>query len=216
VADPVGGNRTNGPSQHARGWVHERLLAHLLEEHRRTGFWPGRDAVARALGVSGPTVTQHRRRLILEGRLPSEASDPDRAHHRQAAFRLSTETQVLQRRGVVNLDDQVDLVDLLTGGDRACFAATVDTDTLAGPPHFLLPGSVVIVRPTRIADEGDLVLARVRRPTRGQPRTVLRQLLRTGEGKEVLRVSQSGAGDLEVEQVELLGVAVAVVRRLGS
>ena len=92
----------------------------------------------------------------------------------------------------------------------------MDTSTWAGPPHFLLPGSVVIVRPTRIADEGDLVLARVRRPTRRQPRTVLRQLLRTGEGKEVLRVSQSGAGDLEVEQVELLGVAVAVVRRLGS
>jgi len=195
--------------------VHERLLAHLLEEHRRTGLWPGRDAVARALGVSEPTVTQHRRRLILEGRLPGEASDPDRAHHRQAAFRLPTVTQVLRRRAVVTRDDQMDLVDLLTGGDRACFAATVDTDALAGSPHCLLPGSVVIVRPARLAGEGDLILARVRRPMRGQPRTVLRQLLRTSEGTEVLRASQSGVADIEAEEVELLGVAIAVVRRLG-
>jgi len=216
VADDV---RTGRTAERRRGRpvgpTRERLLVLLREEHRRTGLWPGIHLAAERLGVSPPTVSAHRRTLIEEGKLPLEAAAPDRARRGQAMLRLPLLPGAPGRRATVGRGDPLDLVDLLTAGDRACFAVVVDDDSMEGPPHLLPPGSVVILRPVGAADEGDVVVARVKSRPAGRRRIVVRQLRHDRDGVAVLHATRPGVADLRPGEFELVGVCISAVRRLG-
>ncbi len=161
--------------------------------------------------MSPQTVSIHRRKLVEEGRLSTEAAASDRTHRAQAMLRLPLLAGVPAQPPSLPLGDGLDLVQFLTGGDRTCFAAFVDDDAMERAPYLLRQGSAVIVRPQRSADDNDVVLARV---LEGSPRTVIRRLVRDADGSLLLRASDPEVVELRGHEVEVIGIVISMVRRL--
>jgi SOS-response transcriptional repressor LexA len=193
-----------------------RLLAVVLEEHRRTSLWPGRHWLAESLSVSPRLVTRYRQDLIREGRLPQEAAAEAglRARWLQPTIPLLGVTAGGPPALVAAEGDPLDLVELLTAGHPGCFGLVVTGTSMAGPPHYITPGSIAVIRPQPTADEGAICLVRIMDPQTAEPRTTIKRIGHDGEGKVVLLCSDGTALELDTHDVEVVGEVVSVVHRV--
>jgi SOS-response transcriptional repressor LexA len=209
VAGEVPRRAEGRPPGSIPGESRQRLLDLFLEEHRRTGRWPDRALAAAALGMSVQAVSLHRSRLIKEGRLPAAAAA-------RAIQRRSFVLPELPLAGATASgpgSGKVDVAALLTGGRPGCQAFMLEDDALAGPPHHLPSGILLVVHPQADAAPGQLVVARIRPPDGRSVGLVVRELGRA-PGGVMLRAPNPEVGELRLEQVELLGVVLGAARRV--
>jgi hypothetical protein len=211
VADK-GPRRAEGrPPGSIPGESRERLLALLLEEHRRAGRWPDRALAAATLGMSPQAVSLHRSRLIKEGKLPAAAA----ARAIQRGSFVLPQLPLARATASDPGSGNVDLVAILTGGRRGCYAVQLEDDAMAGPPHHLPRGTLVVVHPQASAERGQLVLVRIREPGRRRAGLLVREL-GVAPGGFALRASNPEVDELRPEQVELLGVVLGAARRVAG
>jgi SOS-response transcriptional repressor LexA len=210
------GQRTGRPPGSRAAKTRDRLLAVILEEHRRTSLWPGRHWLAESLSVSPRLVTRYRQDLIKEGRLPQEAAAEAglRARWLQPTIPLLGVTAGGPPALVAAEGDPLDLVELLTAGRPGCFGLVVTGTSMAGPPHFITPGAIAVIHRQPTADEGAICLVQINDPQTGEPRTTIKRISHDGEGRLVLRCSDGTPLELDSSEVEVIGEVLSVVHRI--
>lgn len=199
----------------------ERLLKLVSDEYLRTGIYPVRDGLSRSLGISPQAVSGHITRLIKAGLLPEDANARDWAVRvRGAGARIPVLARSAAGPPLLAIPEQdpLDLVALLTSGYSDVWSVWVDGDSLDGPPLWILPGSYCICRRTPPeAAEGDIAVCRLIDEGTLEATVTLKQIRHDPDGRLVLHPLNPRAQDIHPspgQRVDILGVAVAVVRQL--
>ncbi len=207
------------------------IMEFLQEFRRHRQLSPTLDEMATQFGVSRVTIHEHVKGLIKKGAIQSapykarsiEILDPD-FHDVAVAPSLAADgidrlpVEILGRIAAgepieaVEAPERVDLADLLPMGKDHYALRVRGTSMIDEGIH---DGDMVLVERREVADDGELVVAIV--ADEGIEGATLKKFFRhqdeTGQGKFRLQPANEELDPIIVDEVEIRGVVVGVVRR---
>ena len=193
------------------------IMEFLQEFRRHRQLSPTLDEMATQFGVSRVTIHEHVKGLIKKGAIQSapykarsiEILDPD---FHDVAVAPSLAADGIDRLPVEILGRIGDLADLLPMGKDHYALRVRGTSMIDEGIH---DGDMVLVERREVADDGELVVAIV--ADEGIEGATLKKFFRhqdeTGQGKFRLQPANEELDPIIVDEVEIRGVVVGVVRR---
>ena len=182
----------------------EKIVEFVRQFTKENGFPPSVREIGAAVGLrSTASVSYHLQQLQEKGLLQAPG-DKGRKRVTVAAQRAGYIPVV----GVVTAGLPILAVENQEGfmpwdGDSSCFALRVRGDSMIGAG--ILDGDKVVIRPQQIAQDGQIVVARI-----GDEATVKRLSRRNGE---IWLLPENDAYDpIDGSEAEIIGLVKAVVR----
>lgn len=182
----------------------EEILAYIEKFAAENGYSPSIREIGAAVGLrSTASVTYHLTQLQAQGRLTYEPGK--KRAITTAVTRFTGQIPVI---GLVTAGLPILALENQTGtipwdGDPRCFALRVRGDSMLGAG--ILDGDLVVVRPQEIADDGQIVVARL-----GDEATVKR--LRRQNGRVWLQPENPNYDIIDASEASLVGLVKAVYR----
>lgn len=182
----------------------EEILAYIEKFAAENGYSPSIREIGAAVGLrSTASVTYYLTQLQAQGRLTYEPGK--KRAITTAVTRFTGQIPVI---GLVTAGLPILALENQTGaipwdGDPRCFALRVRGDSMVGAG--ILDGDLVVVRPQEIADDGQIVVARL-----GDEATVKR--LRRQNGRVWLQPENPSYDIIDASEASLVGLVKAVYR----
>ncbi len=182
----------------------EQILRFVNEFARDNGYPPSVREIGSAVGLSSTASVSYHLRILEERGLLL----PSGAKGRKRAIVTASRPGHIPVVGVVTAGVPILAVENLEGslawdGEADCFALRVRGDSMIGAG--ILSGDKVVVRPQPVADDGQIVVARI-----GEEATVKRLYRRGGE--VWLMPENPAYAPIDGREAELIGVVRAVIR----
>ena len=182
----------------------EEILAYIEKFAAENGYSPSIREIGAAVGLrSTASVTYHLTQLQAQGRLTYEPGKK-----RAITTTVTRFTGQIPVIGLVTAGLPILALENQSGaipwdGDPRCFALRVRGDSMIDAG--ILDGDLVVVRPQEIADDGQIVVARL-----GDEATVKR--LRRQNGRVWLQPENPNYDIIDASEASLVGLVKAVYR----
>ena len=179
------------------------IMEYVNQFIQENGYSPSIREIGEAVGLrSTASVSYHLKALEEKGLLQSSG-----AKGRKRALVTASRPGQIPIVGVVTAGMPILAVENQEGTmpwkDPGCFALRVRGDSMIGAG--ILSGDVVVIRPQSIADNGQIVVARI-----GEEATVKRLLRR--DGQIWLMPENDAYSPIDGSHAEIIGLVKAVVR----
>ena len=197
------------------------ILDYLRRMLRENAYPPTVREIGLAIGLSSSsTVQNHLNTLERKGyihRDPSKSraielvgKDPLAAPQRGNIVSLPIVGQVAAGTPVLaegNIEDRIDMASGLFGEDSYLLRIRGDSMIDEG----IMDGDLVAVKPTREAQNGAVVVARIEHPQTGESEATVKRLYREGEGFR-LEPANPSYSPIRVSALTIEGIVVGVLR----
>ena len=180
------------------------------------GFSPTTDEICREFGIAKSTASKFINRLIERGLLEKCGRYGLALTGRSASRRLAPIVGSVACGKPILASEDIEgylTVDSDVMGSGEFFALRAEGDSMINAG--ILSGDLVYIRRQSYADDGEIVVAMVDDEITGESRATLKRFFRDRENKRyILRPENEKMQDIIVSEVNIIGVAVSVLKML--
>jgi len=191
-------------------------IARFIEKRlEMNGVSPTTDEISRAFGISKATVSKYVGRLVLEGVFVKAGRYGLIKDSRNTISKdIAVIGAVACGKPMLASEDIIEYLPIeksLSAQDF--FGLVCEGESMIGAGIF--DGDVVYVKRQSTADNGDIVVAMLLDEETGEQRATLKRFFRDEKNSRyILRAENPDMSDIITENVEILGVAYRVLKRL--